>query len=80
MKMDPIETLNSITETLLQSPSALSQSDRRQVLQACDRLRLFESPADSTTRLVFSVCRGYILCFSGTNLLKFYGPLLHNVQ
>ena len=63
--MDPIETLNSITESLLQSPSALSHSDRRQVLQACDRLRLFESPADSITRLVFSVCRGSILCFSG---------------
>ncbi|KAJ5579214.1 hypothetical protein N7450_008081 [Penicillium hetheringtonii] len=52
--MDSIKTLNSITDTLLQSPSALSQSDRRQVLQACDRLRAFESPADSITRLVFS--------------------------
>lgn len=61
--MDSIKTLNSITDTLLQSPSALSQSDRRQVLQACDRLRAFESPADSITRLVFSVCRGSILCF-----------------
>lgn len=51
-----LQTLNATTETL--NRSALDQTDRRQLLQACDRLqRSLESPADTTARLVFSVCR-----------------------
>lgn len=38
--------------------SALDETERRQVLQACDRLKAkLETPMDTTARLVFSVCR-----------------------
>ncbi|KAJ5403403.1 hypothetical protein N7509_003274 [Penicillium cosmopolitanum] len=48
-----LQTLNATTEIL--NRSALNQTDRRQLLQACDRLqRSLESPADTTARLVFS--------------------------
>lgn len=53
-----LQTLDSTTETLNRSALDLDQTDRRQLLQACDRLqRSLESPADTTARLVFSVCR-----------------------
>jgi len=49
-----IEKLNATAETL---PS-LKESERRQLLQACDRLKnKLETPFDLASRLVFSVCR-----------------------
>lgn len=49
-----IEILNATAETL---PS-LQESERLQLLQACDALKTkLETPFDLASRLVFSVCR-----------------------
>jgi hypothetical protein len=49
-----IDNINAMAETL---PS-LEESERRQLLQACDKLKnKFESPFELASRLVFSVCR-----------------------
>lgn len=52
---DLIQTLQNMAET--ETVSALEEQERKQLLQACDRLKSkLESPVDLTTRLVFSVC------------------------
>lgn len=53
-----MSAVDLIQQLDIHSVSALDETERRQVLQACDRLKAkLETPMDTTARLIFSVCR-----------------------
>lgn len=54
--MSLAELVKSVNAAAASGPSDVNEEERKQLLQACDRLRSsFENPFETTLRIVFSV-------------------------